>query len=451
MKTSFWLSVGTHCAPAFVMFCLLAATAGRAADTLTVAPDRESAVYKRGETITFTVTVSSNGAPLAGRTVTCTFDADGQPVTVSTNTTGAEPLRVVFKASNTPGWGKFTARLLNEKGRSVADRTVGVLVDPDRIEPGAPDPKDFDAFWGAQIAAMNATPMDPLIQPVQLPEGSTQRVYDVRLSCGPAIAPFTNAPANYAYLCMGMPANAKPKSLPAIVQFQGASCIGLGKHPTGMWYADCAIHVSMSPHSARNNWTKEEATDFASKLSGWGYASLRADSREDYYMRGMILRVVRTLQFVKQQPEWNGKVLFLHGESQGGFQSLVGAALDKDVTCCLAMVPAMSDHLGYIKGRRNGWPGVIKVVDGHPADAFGEAAAKVMPYYDNANFARRITCETWIATGLLDNTCPPSGVCAVYNALPAGTKKDLYLDPKAGHGTCNPAVLPRLTELIGKL
>jgi cephalosporin-C deacetylase-like acetyl esterase len=334
--------------------------------------------------------------------------------------------------------------------RVTPARTLGLLAEPEKIEPGAPDPADFDAFWAAQIAALNATPMEPLVTPVAVAAASGQRILDVRLSCGPPVPPFTNAPSNYAYLYLGMPANARPGSLPAMVQFRGASCIGLGPHPKTMWYADCAIHAIVSPHSARNNWTPEEEAAIRASLKGWGYASMNAENREDYYMRGMILRILRALQYVKQQPEWNGKVLFLHGESQGGFQSLAAAALDPDASFCLAMVPAMSDHLGFRRGRRNGWPNVIKTTDGAPSDAFGRAAEQVLPYYDNVNFARRIRCETWIATGLLDTTCPPSSVCAVYNALPADTRRDLYLDPKAGHGTCNPAVLGRLEALIGK-
>ena len=430
--------------------CLCAAGGASGADFIVLSADRPSHVYRCDAPVTVTVAVSNEAAALAGRQVICVYQADGRPETVGTNTTGDGPLRLALQAPAIPGWGLLTVRLLNEKGREVQKRSLGLLAEPEKIEPGAPDPADFDAFWAAQLAALTATPMEPLVTPVAVAAASGQRILDVRLSCGPPVPPFTNAPSNYAFLYLGMPANARPGSLPAMVQFRGASCIGLGPHPKTMWYADCAIHAIVSPHSARNNWTPEEEAAIRASLKGWGYASMNAENREDYYMRGMILRILRALQYVKQQPEWNGKVLFLHGESQGGFQSLAAAALDPDASFCLAMVPAMSDHLGFRRGRRNGWPNVIKTTDGAPSDAFGRAAEQVLPYYDNVNFARRIRCETWIATGLLDTTCPPSSVCAVYNALPADTRRDLYLDPKAGHGTCNPAVLGRLEALIGK-
>lgn len=436
--------------PAALCVGLCAAGAVSAAEFLALAADQPSHVYRCGAPVIIAVTVSNEVAPLAGRQVLCTYQADGRPDRVSTNTTGGAPLRLALQAPAIPGWGLLTVRLLNDKGREVQKRTLGLLAEPEAIAPGAPDPADFDAFWTAQIAAMNATPMAPRVTPVAVPAEIGQRILDVRLSCGPPVPPFTNAPSNYAYLYLGMPAGARPGSLPAIVQFQGASRIGLGPHPRTLWYADCALHAVVSPHAARNNWTPEEEAAFRAPLKGWGYASLHAESREDYYMRGMILRILRALQYVKQQPEWNGKVLFLHGESQGGFQALAGAALDPEVSFCLAMVPAMSDHLGFRRGRRNGWPNVIQAVAGEPVDAFGRAAERVLPYFDNVNFARRIRCETWIATGLLDAVCPPSSVCAVYNALPAATRRDLYLDPQAGHGTCNPAVLGRLEALIGK-
>ncbi len=72
--------------PVILAGCVLCGVlAARAADTLSLSADRESAVYDRGEMIVFAVDVSSNGVPIPGRTATYTFEADGQPTVIGTN------------------------------------------------------------------------------------------------------------------------------------------------------------------------------------------------------------------------------------------------------------------------------------------------------------------------------------------------------------------------------
>ncbi|NMA46826.1 MAG: hypothetical protein GX945_09725, partial [Lentisphaerae bacterium] len=60
------------------------------------------------------------------------------------------------------------------------------------------------------------------------------------------------------------------------------------------------------------------------------------------------LRVMRSLDFVKTLPEWNGRDLIVVGSSQGGGQAIAAAGLDPQVTLCVAAVPALSDHAGTL-------------------------------------------------------------------------------------------------------
>ncbi len=302
------------------------------------------------------------------------------------------------------------------------------------IKAGADCPSDFHHFWDEQIKKMRAVPMNPVLEEVSVKEADI-RAWKFKLDCGDN---------NFAYGYIAMPAKADPKSLPAIAQFYGASTMGAQR--PGTYYAHHAINVVMSPHQTECGQTPEYYRNF--RKANLGYAKRNTDNRDTYYMKGMILRVVRTLEFIKTYQEWDGKTLVTHGESQGGFQALVGAALDKDVSFCLAMVPAMSDHLGYKNGNQNGWPQVLTMKDGVPADDFSKKAEKVLPYYDNVNFAKRITCPIWISTGLLDKTCPPTGVVAVFNNLPKETEKHLYIAPNAGHDAGYPGVVKTLHTII---
>jgi cephalosporin-C deacetylase-like acetyl esterase len=116
----------------------------------------------------------------------------------------------------------------------------------------------------------------------------------------------------------------------------------------------------------------------------------------------MMLRVLRALEYIKSRPEWDGKVLIISGGSQGGLQAVTAAALDSDVTKCNAYKPWCSDLGGVKLGRLNGW-----------RPEWQEA----LGYYDIANMAKRVKCETFLNTGLGDYVCPPSGVSVLYNHL----------------------------------
>ncbi|MBO7741407.1 MAG: acetylxylan esterase [Victivallales bacterium] len=48
------------------------------------------------------------------------------------------------------------------------------------------------------------------------------------------------------------------------------------------------------------------------------------------------------------------------------------------------------------------------------------------------NFASRIRCESFITTGLMDLVCPPDGVAALFNAMPA-EKKTFLITPTGDH------------------
>lgn len=263
------------------------------------------------------------------------------------------------------------------------------------------------------------------------------RAWRIKLDCGNG---------NFAYGYVAMPVGAKEKSLPCIIQYHGASTYEI--RGPGLYYAKNSIHIVMSPHPIECGRDNEYYKAMRQELNG--YAHRNADvSIDQYYMKGMVLRVVRSLEFAKTLPEWNGKDLLTHGESQGGFQAIVGAALDPQVSFCLAMVPAVSDHFGYKAGYKNGWPQTIRMnKEGQVADpVFVQKAEKILPYVDNVNFAKRIKCEAWISTGLKDVVCPPTGVMAVFNNIPA-KDKHMHIAPLAGHGAGNRDVVDRLHSIV---
>ncbi len=145
-----------------------------------------------------------------------------------------------------------------------------------------------------------------------------------------------------------------------------------------------------------------------------GYRHAGRESRETVYFRGMFLRLVRAIDFLTAQPEWDGKTIAVVGHSQGGGQALVAGGIDDRVTFIATGVPAICDHSGRAAGRINGWPKLVTTLpDGTPEPA----QLKAGQYVDAVNFASRCKADAIMSVGFIDGVCPPSSCYAAYNLL----------------------------------
>ena len=413
----------------------------------------EDCLYSAGEEMRFTISVldGKTGDALPGIRVRCVVHQDGRAPERWEKVLPEGRETVLLKAPEEhPGWTLLTVSLLNEKGKKTgADVLCGALVEKDRIRTATPDPEDFDSFWKAQIDTMRkkvaGEKPDAGVErtPMEVPEKyrETVRAWRVRLSCGGGGAPGNSLEGggeqNFASGILTMPMKAEEKSLPAIVQFHGASTVGVAQGQ--YYYGEKAIALTLSPHPVESGMTQEYYRKFR-KEHLEGYPRRNADNRDKYYMKDMVLRAVRALDYVKTLPEWNGSVLIVHGESQGGFQSIAAAALVPEVTLCVCMVPAMSDHLAYEKKRLPGWPGLIRLTkEGTPqTDEANLKISQNAPYFDSVNFAKRVRCPIYLSTGLLDTTCPPTGILALHANLPDSTERHLYIAADKGHAAGHP-------------
>ena len=157
----------------------------------------------------------------------------------------------------------------------------------------------------------------------------------------------------------------------------------------------------------------------------------------------MYLRVLRALDVLASQPEWDGRTLVIIGGSQGGAQAMAGAALDPRVTFVVAMNPAMCDHSGMVVGRIAGWPKLVpKGTDGKPDSASLETSR----YFDCVNFAPRIKAPLFGWEGFLDVVAPPTSVFAAYNRLT--DKHEIVNDVSHGHATDALKVWPQVTKKV---
>ena len=402
------------------LLCLLCCVTGAFAaeldvDRLTLKgyTTKEEPFYTIYEPIEFVLEMDFGGQELEGNYTldwSCSGD-DG--VTQKGQAAATEPVHIQTVLDR-PGFVHVHALLrgpdgkavVNAKGVGEAGKVTfdgGAGVDVEQIH-GIPEPPDFDVFWKRQLAKLDEVPlavnyMTEVSSPV---EGV--KVYAVSVAC-PGPAPVTG------YLAI--PEGAAEHSLPAIVRFQGYST---NLQHVSRWLSKSAVIFEINAHGydllkAHDSETgKQYHQEYveALKSNGYNYAFDPAQNQnpETAYFNGMALRVLRSLQFVKSLPEWDGKTLEARGGSQGGLQTIWAAALDHDVTSAFPEVPWCCNLAGKSCGKM--------------APSWGIPYVKELNYYDLVHMARRIpkTCVVKIPrAGLGDYTCPPSGIAAFYNNL----------------------------------
>ena len=398
--------------------------------------NRRDAIYKAGEKIIFTVKLTEDGKYAADKFIQYRLYHDDK-VMKKDKVSAAEALKIET-SSDKPGWvhilvvakdgaNKNITQPVKVKGKETEQTLkggIGAMIEPEKLQPFLKEPEDFDAFWNKVKAELAAVPMKELERvPVR---NAKVQVYDVKIACA-GEKPVSG--------CLSMPKDAKPKSCPAIVSFHGAGVASSGGQIR--WAAQGLIALDINAHGIVNGKPKKFYDDLRRNYyfktldrdRPKYYAHWYKTDREKFYFKGMYMRVMRALEYVKSLPEWDGKHLIVTGNSQGGAQVLAACALDHDITFARAGVPAMCDHSGCLAGRRSGWPRLYSEKEHRENPDYAKCAS----YYDGAYFARRIKCPIWICTGFMDATCPPTSVFAAFNSLPAGIEKHMQTNPTGWH------------------
>ncbi|MBN8215150.1 MAG: acetylxylan esterase [Spirochaetes bacterium] len=401
-------------------FALLAQEKKEAPWVVKISADRADALYKVGETVKFQVSLLDGAKnPVAGRKIRISIDkeyAPAQSVEIETKETPVE----IPASLDRPGFILAACYPFEyEAGKKTVNAYGGAGFEPTRIRPGRACPPDFDAYWASQKARLAKIPLKFRLEPVAVASNNQGKIeaFDVRIDC------VNNLPVSGYY---ARPAKATAKSLPALLSVQGAGVRSSsrqdGRALNGLIAMDINAHGISNGQPAA--YYKYIETNVLVGYPSWGNSN-----RDTTYFNGMFLRVLRALEFLKAQPEWDGKTLIIMGGSQGGAQSIMGAALDPQITACYAYVTAMCNHHGPMGGTKAGWPrwvaftGFTNATNAANRDAAG--------YYDMCHFAPRIKAKTYANVGFIDTTCAPSSVYAMFNSITAPKKMAHYIE--SGH------------------
>ncbi|MDB5324822.1 MAG: Acetyl esterase Axe7A [Phycisphaerales bacterium] len=392
---------------------LLCALAARG-QSITVTADHADRVYRVGETATWSIKADG----VVGDMAFAVLPGQGEPT--AKGAIAASTDATTFKST----FDKPSTVLVKVTGKTAEGKEViglgGAVAGVDQIEPSAPRPDDFDDFWIKQMERSRAIPSNP-----RLTAGNAEK---------PAVqyAQITMDHCDGSHVQGQVARPVKGDQFPAILQTQWAGVYALDKHWVTDRAADGWLALNIEPHDLPIDRPAEfYKQQFDGPLKN--YWAIGNDSRETSYFLRMYLSCIRAIDYLKTRPDWDGKTLVVFGGSQGGQQALVAAALCEGITAVMADVPAGCDMLGPSVGRRGGWPqwyDWTRGVDGHtPLDA--EKVHQASRYFDVVNFASRIRCPALIATGLIDDVCPSTGVIAAYNQIHSPKRLVLMVD--AGH------------------
>lgn len=396
--------------------------------------DRADAMFKKGEPVTCTITLTKDGKPVSDGEVTWTFSKDGLPPYTEGKATLKDGKATGTASLDEPGFLQCRASFRETPKSAPITALAGAGVEPLEIMPSMPRPDDFDAFWAAQKKKLAAVPVNARLTPQTSPS-KTVEVFDVQ-------ADSVGAPVS-AYFAR--PVNAKPKSLPAILNVHGAGVNSSSLSSAATWATSGALSMNLNAHGIPNGKPAEFYKSLADGVLK-DYRTAGKEDRETIYFLGMFLRLVRAIDFLTSQPEWNGKDVIVYGSSQGGFQAFAAAGIDERVTVMCAGVPAGCEHTGVTVMRVNGWP---KFIPSLPVTEPDPKVLQAVRYFDNVNFAAHTHAKEAIVTvGFIDTTCPPTSVYAAYNALPI--KKQIFNDVKSGHAN-TPAATKAMTDVAMKV
>lgn len=285
---------------------------------------------------------------------------------------------------------------------------------PEKIQPYAKCPDDFDDFWKKALEEARRNELNPTMK--LLPDRCTKddNVYEVSF--------VNNRPNSRIYGILSVPK--AQGHYPALLRVPGA---GVRPYPGDTYTASgkCIV-LEIGIHGipvTLDQTVYDRLLDGA--LNGYWDTNLEAPNK-NYYKR-VITGAVRSVDFIASLPEWDGKTLGVTGASQGGFLSIATAALDSRVTFFAAIHDAMCDYEAETKGIAGGWPHYFY---NQKADVKRIEGSR---YYDGVNFAKRLRPSQvcWFSFGYNDEVVPPTSSYGLYNIVKA--KKSLTVYPMTGH------------------
>lgn len=394
---------------------------------------------KANETVKVTVKLLKDSKPALGETLRIITKWEGHVVDTQDIKCDGKEIVSTYTADK-PGWVYFAYKILDDDGNPIVNPgtqvkqtikkdllfEVGAMFDADKIRALNNRPADFEAFWTSEQAKVKAFPLEANLTPQSVPNKSFEGKVDLLSVVVKCVG--DNPVTGY----LARPVDAKAKSLPIIIDFQSKSWTGGSKMiPCHAALNAKALAFFMTWHGMETGHPAEWYVE-QKNLHYKQEPLAELKDPHDWMYHTMFYKVMRTLEFMKTLPEWNGKDLIVRGGSLGGIAAIAAAAWDKDVSLAMISVPGHCEFNAWQAGRTAPFYSSRQILD---ALKQNPDLGRILAYHDAIHFAPMITCETYVCTGFADELCCPSNVFAFYNALPLqeNVRKFMSTSPYTGH------------------
>ena len=285
-----------------------------------------------------------------------------------------------------------------------------------------PKPKDFDRYWDKALKEMRALDPKVTLTPHKTLKVPYAECFDMY---------WTGVGGARIHAKLLRP-KAAPKPHPALCMFHGYS------GSAGDWshkLAYVAAGFTVAAMDCRGQGGSSEDAGLVKGTTLRGHIIRGLDDHPDQLLfRQIFLDTAQMARLVMEMPEVDPKRVGALGASQGGGLTLACAALEPGLNRAAPVFPFLCDYqrVWEMDMAKNAYEELKYYFRSFDANHLREKEVfTTLGYIDNQHLASRIKAQILMATGLMDDICPPSSQFAAYNKI--RSKKEMILYPDFGH------------------
>ncbi len=384
---------------------------------VTVTPDHADWCYNCGEKPVFSVTVTDcSNAPIKDAQIYYEISEDFLAPLEKGDKTLADG-KVVFTGHTMKKPGFLRCRVWAKVDDKKYDECATAAFEKEKIKPKTIMPKDFEAFWRAEIEKNQKIDMLPQLDLV--PEKCTPKVKVYSAS----FQSFSKGSRIYGTLCV--PANHDGKC-PAILIVPGAGCRSRKGYYTEAEKGFVTFEVGI--HGIPTVLPDERIYETLKQGSLQNYPSANVDDKDKYYYKRVFVSCARAVDFLASLDFVDADRIGVMGGSQGGALTITTSYLNPKVKAGAAFYPAMCDLTGYLYDQGNAWPYLFK-----NKKLATKERLETVKYYDVVNFARNVKQPMWVSYGYNDLVVCPTSIQGAINEMPVAP--EVMIVPQSRHWT----------------